>query len=414
MWEASLEVLFSGSVLVIVYHHFLYPLLLTWLVRGKSLPSPDYEKRCYQASAQDDMLPVIAIIVPAYNEEKFIAEKLRNLAALDYPAEKLQIFIYDDGSTDDTLNVANKTLLEPELAEAHIEIRPLVYNGGKIALINRAMNEIHADIAILTDASALLSHDALLIVAAHMRTPDIGVVAGIYALATPGSEGEAAYWQYQTRIKKSESVMGSVVGVHGAMYAIRTSLFQKIPGDTINDDFIIPMNVVAAGYRCLYEPAVVAVELEKSNTDMDAHRRRRIALGNVQQMVRLAHLCHPRYGAVAFNFASGKVLRALMPAFLLTAFLSSLGLALLIPECVVIVLVEAILFFIYLWQSRFPSRSRIAGFIYYFFAGHLAAAEGLYQYWQRRPNGPWKRATEKTMKRSLLVIKANDMSGETR
>lgn len=379
---------------LVVYHHLLYPLILRWISRAVVTEPLSVPVRHYMPQPFDMSLPTIAVVVPAYNEARYIAEKLRNLATLDYPHNKLKIYLFDDGSTDDTLTIARNTLQEPELAGMDIEICAMVINGGKVALLNRAIATVDSEVLVLTDTSALLSHDSLLRIAAHLQQGDVGVVAAMYSIFSPGSIGEEAYWQYQTRIKKTESDMGSVIGVHGAMYAIRKSLMKPVPTDTINDDFIIPMNVIAEGYRCVYDPEMIAVELETSNLKMDAQRRARIAMGNVQQVVRLLHLCHPRHGAVAFNFVSGKVLRTLMPLILMAALLSTVLLSVVMPLLNVLLAIELASFGVYLWQEKFPSASvsRPVAFIHYFYAGHLAATVGLWRYCFVRQRGPWQRA----------------------
>ncbi len=138
------------------------------------------------------------------------------------------------------------------------------------------------------------------------------------------SAGEQCYWEYQSTLKSRESSVASVLGAHGAFYAVRKSCYQDIPADTINDDFLIPMNVIKQGYRVIYDARVVAIELEHVNLEQDMNRRLRIAAGNFQQLIYLLPLLSPRYGWNAINFASGKGLRAIMPFILVFIFLSNL------------------------------------------------------------------------------------------
>jgi len=163
----------------------------------------------------------------------------------------------------------------------------------------------------------LLPINALLMLDTHFSDTLIGAVSGAYQFANKGSEGEQKYWQYQTALKSRESAVGSVIGAHGAFYALRKKCYEEIPSDTINDDFLIPMNVIKQGFRVVYEPRVAAVELEKVNVDQDMKRRLRIAAGNFQQLIYLLPLLAPKYGWSAFNFASGKALRAITPFILL-------------------------------------------------------------------------------------------------
>ncbi|MFC7000866.1 glycosyltransferase [Pseudobowmanella zhangzhouensis] len=131
------------------------------------------------------------------------------------------------------------------------------------------------------------------------------------------------YWQYQLAIKQSEAALGAPMGVHGAFYLFRRELFAPLPLDTINDDFILPMEIVAQGYHARYDTQIMALELEPTSEALERSRRRRIAAGNLQQTLRLAHLLHPRHGGIALLFGSGKALRALMPFILLFTFFAS-------------------------------------------------------------------------------------------
>ena len=125
-------------------------------------------------------------------------------------------------------------------------------------------------------------------------------------------------------VKSRESSLASVLGAHGAFYALRKTCYEDVPVDTINDDFLIPMNVIKQGYQVIYEPRVVAIELEHVNLEQDMSRRLRIAAGNFQQLVYLLPLLSPKYGWNAVNFASGKALRAVMPFIFVFIFISNI------------------------------------------------------------------------------------------
>ncbi|MDF5305189.1 glycosyltransferase, partial [Vibrio parahaemolyticus] len=105
---------FGLSAFLIIYHHVGYPLLLKWLpLKPKSNDEGEhFAERHYKASASDHKLPSVTIIIPAYNEELWIAEKIRNLASLDYPRDKLKVVIACDGCTDKTAEIAQDTIQE--------------------------------------------------------------------------------------------------------------------------------------------------------------------------------------------------------------------------------------------------------------------------------------------------------------
>lgn len=294
---------------IMIYHHIIYPMIMMRLQHYnnelKTAPLPAFQNRS------------ITILVPAYNEQDVIADKIRNVASLDYPNDKLKLIIACDGCQDNTANIARKAASEWYSKDLCIQIIEFKKNHGKVALLNQLIPDISSDIIALSDASALISMDALKLANKHFEYDEVGVVAATYTLLNPGSEGEKQYWDYQVTIKQGEAAMGSPIGVHGALYFFRQHLFEPMPADTINDDFILPMKIVGRGYQARYDTSLIALELEQASLAMDQKRRIRIAAGNFQQMLRLPELLSPGLGGTALNFLSGKVLRALMPLMIL-------------------------------------------------------------------------------------------------
>ena len=380
---------------LVLYHHVGYPLILRLLTHNRTANYPGVPLRRYQHHSNDQDLPAVALLMPAYNEAGFIADKLRNLAALDYPKERLQVVIACDGCRDNTASVARQVAAEPECQHLNVKVIDFSVNRGKLAVINEVVPELTAEVVVLSDVSALVSVDALLVGAAHFANPGVGVVSGSYRLLNPGSEGESRYWEYQRQIKQCESALGSTLGVHGAFYLFRRPLFQPLPDDTINDDFIIPMQIVAQGYRAVYEPRIQALELECADEELDQQRRRRIAAGNVQQLVRLARLLCPRHGGVAFAFASGKALRALMPFCLLGLLVGSALLAVQSPFFLTLLLAQCVVYGLAAYrQFTLPrSAAKPLATVHYLVTGHLAGLIGAIRYLLGLERGRWQKLT---------------------
>ncbi|MCP4322949.1 MAG: glycosyltransferase family 2 protein [Psychromonas sp.] len=379
------------SGLLVIYHHVGYPLILKLLRLQKPQCEPHTGNRFYTASLSDETLPSIAIVIPAYNEAQWIAEKIRNLAALDYPTNRLQVIIGCDGCTDKTFDIATKTAIEPECAHLNINIFNYKENRGKVALLNELITSVECDLVALTDTSALISIDALLIAAQRFEDPKIGVLNSHYRLIKAGSEGEQAYWDYQSQIKQSEAALGSTLGAHGALYIFRSKLFEPLAADTINDDFILPMKIVIAGYRAEYEEAINALELETADDNQDQLRRRRIAAGNFQQLLRLKALLLPRYKGVAFSFISGKALRVLMPFLMIIALIGSLLLAINYTLFSLLAIVQIAAYSLALWQLYLqPEQSnKVSKLLAYLVAGHFSGLIGTVRYVLRLDKGHW-------------------------
>lgn len=313
----ALEWLLWICAAVIIYHMVLHPLFLIMMSRVMALPMTS------QAQLDSQYMPDIDIVMPIYNEADCIVQKLENLAALNYPLNKLNLYIGLDGCSDESLTLINDRLTTDRFQDISCHVINFPQNRGKIKVLNDLMSLGKADIVFLTDASALLPANAIRGLTSHFTQTDVGAVSAGYQLVESGQEGESAYWRYQTQVKQAESQLGSVIGAHGSCYALRRSLFRALPAETINDDFILPMNIISQGYRVIYDTEVVALELEGSSTTQDFNRRKRLSLGNIQQVFACADVLKPHHGWVAFNFLFGKVIRALMPLLLALIFVSS-------------------------------------------------------------------------------------------
>lgn len=387
---ASLTILSGGLV---VYHHLVFPAVLKNLTGRTLCYEPNVAVRGYRDCKNDIQLPTITVIVPAHNEEAVIADKIRNLAVLDYPVSRLKVLVVCDGCTDGTAVAARKAYGQPENSHLDLTLRELPKNRGKVAVLNSFIPKAGTELIALSDASAMISVDALLVAAAHFADARVGVVSGTYRLLKADSAGEAAYWRYQTTIKRGEAVLGAPMGTHGAFYLIRRELFTPLPDDTINDDFILPMEIVAGGHRAIYDPSILALEIECSNQAMDHHRRRRIAAGNLQQIIRMRKLLHPRYRGIAFAFASGKALRAVMPFNLLIVFLGSMYLAPSRPFFAMVWVVQCLVYGIAAYRQAILPRpvSSIVATIHYLVCGHAAGLIGGLRYLLGLESGRWSR-----------------------
>ncbi|WP_447065833.1 glycosyltransferase family 2 protein [Vibrio alginolyticus] len=387
---------FGLSAFLIVYHHVGYPLLLKWLpLKRQAETKAPFVERAYKASKTDSQLPSITVIVPAYNEEQWIAEKIRNLASLDYPRDKLRVVIACDGCTDNTAEIAQATIQEAICSDTLFIINDHQINRGKVALLNEEMRHVSSDITALSDTSALISCDSLLLASQHYQNENVGVVNATYQIMSTDNQGEAAYWQYQSRVKHQESLLGSTIGSHGAFYTFRTHLFEPLEVSTINDDFILPMRIVLRGYSAIYEPNMLALELEQSSDDADFKRRLRISAGNMQQLMQLKKLLLPRYRGTAFAFLSGKVLRLATPYLMIVCFICSLLLAH-NPLFQVMLSAQVGIYSIALITYLMPALNTIKPFklISYIVIGHLANFIGGMKYLLGMENGRWKRVNQ--------------------
>lgn len=390
-----LESLAIGGAALAAYHHVGYPWLMGRLARRAFEQAPMVPTRGYRDDVRDRDLPSVTVVVPAYNESAVIADKVRNLAALDYPADRLRVLICCDGCEDDTASLAALAHAEPECEHLRMTVVNCFENRGKVAMLNEQIAWIDTDLVALTDASALVSADALLIAATHFGDGDVGVVTGGYRLLNSSGAGESTYWRYQSSIKASEATLAGPIGAHGAFYMFRRSLFRPLRPDTINDDFILPMTIVADGYRAAHDERILALEVEQADAGLDWRRRKRIGAGNMQQLVRLSSLLMPSRGWLAFAFASGKALRAVMPFVLVTSLVLATILAPSSPGFALLAVGQWLGYALATLPFALPGITwpRVILMVHYAAAGHLAGLIGSARFLMGRERGRWTRAT---------------------
>jgi lipopolysaccharide/colanic/teichoic acid biosynthesis glycosyltransferase len=379
-------------IVLVVFHHIGYPMVLKIFARRvKQTPIEQWPH-------DPELWPHLTLVVPCFNERDVIVQKLHNVSFLDYPKERLHVLLIDDGSSDDTVSLIEQTLLQAEFTALSIELKKQSQNKGKVAALNWALSQVTNGLIVLSDASALISIDALKRAARTLNDETVGVVCASYSFLNEGSEGEVRYWRYQTQLKALESNMGSTVGAHGALYAFRADAIDSLPSDTINDDFILPMTIVRKGQRCVYDQEMIAVELEQATSSQDFSRRQRIAAGNLQQALRLVGLLRPQHGWVAFNFFSGKWLRVFMPFILVFVWLISAW----NPQGVIMLSIafwaQNITYVFAIICEVFPDKRwpKMVKLLHYLIFGYIASGVGVMHYLvQPKHFSAWQRAGSK-------------------
>jgi cellulose synthase/poly-beta-1,6-N-acetylglucosamine synthase-like glycosyltransferase len=299
-------VLFWSSLGVVAYTYAGYPLLIASLARLRP--------RGVRGAAIE---PTVTVVLAAHNEEATIARKLDNLLALDYPAEKLQIVVISDGSTDQT-----DQIVEGYRERCHdLVLERLERPGGKAAAINRGMQRARGEVVVFCDARQRVHEGALRVLVPLFADPQVGAVSG--ELVLEGEKGPGVYWAYEKLIRSAEGRVDSVVGATGALFAIRRHLFAEIPANTLLDDVFTPMQIVLQGYRVLFEPGAKVYDRETDLSGEFARKARTLA-GNYQLIQSLPQLLNPLKNRLFLQFVSHKLLRLLCPYALCTLLASNI------------------------------------------------------------------------------------------
>lgn len=313
--------MFRTSLALVVYTYFVYPLLLFVLYGLAQLRSDVHyllnrsDRRV--GSRKAEVFPGVTFIVPAYNEEASLSDKIGNLRQMDYPNDRLQIVFISDGSTDQTNHILST------LREENVQVVILPQRMGKPSALNHGVARARHEILVFSDSSTLFAPDAVRNLVRHFSDPRVGAVCGSVKLEgnQESQQTEGTYWKFESVLRLMESRLGAILNASGAIYALRRNCYRPLePGDLI-DDFLIPLKARQEGYRVLEDPEVVATEFSSDSVKAEFTRRVRLAVGSFRalQKVRLADL--PGFTAIAF--VSHKLLRWVLPFLLIVLFVSN-------------------------------------------------------------------------------------------
>ena len=275
----ALAIVFWVSLGLLAWTHALYPVAARGLARLRTRP----------ISRDDAALPEVTVIIAAHNEESVIEQRLANLAALDYPAEKLDVVVTSDASTDRT-----EELVVAAGARLVTNVR-----GGKVAAQNNAVRQTASEIVAFSDANCTWAPDALRKLVRSFADEAVAYVCGRLNITNEdGRNKEGVYWRYELALRADESRIDSVTGGNGSIYAIRRSDYVEVD-PRFGHDLALPYLMVQRGRRAVYEPEANAFE-KATPTNEDEYRRK----------VRMFEHCW----AIVVE---GKMLRRLRPVYLL-------------------------------------------------------------------------------------------------
>lgn len=395
----ALKLIFWFLLFIVFYTHLGYGLLLFVMVKLKK-----WFRRSVAPHFEEKDWPAVTFIVAAYNEEDYILPKIANCLAFDYPKEKIEFWFVTDGSDDQTPTLV-KNYPAPEGCRIRLFHRP--ERRGKIAAVERVMNEVKTPITIFTDANTEVNQEAIRLLVRHFADPKTGAVAGEKRIFA-GSKGDATgagegiYWQYESKLKKWDAEFYSAIGAAGELFGIRTSLYHKVPHDTLIEDFVMTMQIAMKGYRIAYEPAACATERQSASIAEELKRKVRIAAGALQAVLRLRSLLNPfRHGALSFQYFSHRLLRwVAAPLALPFLFIINSILAWEVGGIYKVLFALQLAFYLLALTGHLLERKQLkfkALFIpYYFCVMHFAMYRGFFRLVSGRQSVIWEKAKRAT------------------
>ena len=374
------ELMFWLGVAALFYTHAGYPVLLVIVSRLRPRPV-----------RKADLNPGVSVIITAYNEERDLAAKLENTLALDYDPERLEVIVASDCSTDRTDEIART--FAPRGVRLHRQPERL----GKTAAQNEAVARSRGEVILFSDATTMYSPDVLRVMMPNFADPSVGCVAGRLVYVDPAQSavgrGARSYWGYETFLKRHESRACSLIGASGCLYAVRRSAYVPLYHEACSD-FLIATVMVEQGLRAVYEPDAVCTEETNRRADKELRMRVRVITQTFTDLWRHRAMLNPlRGGFYAVQLLSHKVLRYLVPVFLIAILVAS---ALLAPQSTfyTFVLIAQLGFYaaaLVAWALEHAgAHSRLLALPQYFMVANVASLIACYKFLRGERYARWE------------------------
>ncbi|NPV12095.1 MAG: glycosyltransferase family 2 protein [Ignavibacteria bacterium] len=383
--QTFLTYTFFALILLVINSYILYPVFIYIL-------SILFKKKI---EISNESYPQVSILISAYNEEKVIEKRVQNILNSNYDMDKIEILVGSDCSNDRTNEILKN------LENAIPQLRVFIFNArrGKAGVLNDLVDYARNEILIFTDANTEFHQDAIKKMVQYFNDKRVGGVSGRLELVETHEhikEGveEKRYWQYETILKKSEGKLGILIGANGGIFAIRKSLFVKVPLDKpVTDDFFISLNVIKQGYWLIYEPEAVAFEYVARDVKTEFRRKVRFAATNFQTISFFRDLLFNKNIILSYAFWSHKIIRWFLPFILILLFIVN------------VLIFEQHLFFKYLLYlqvivyglgligylfSKIKIRIGIISLISYFLITNLALLIGYFKFLRKKHSLIWQ------------------------
>jgi cellulose synthase/poly-beta-1,6-N-acetylglucosamine synthase-like glycosyltransferase len=272
-----------------------------------------------QTVVKEDITPPVTMVVTAHNEAVHIEKKIENCLAVDYPRDKLEIIIVSDASDDGTDDIVKS------FADRCVQLLRIPEHRGKHFGQGRGIEMAANEIIVLSDATTFLKADAVRKIVRSYADPKIGVVSGedVIPETEHGPSGEGAYVRYEMKLRSLEAAAGSLVGVSGCFFSVRKKLAETWVDD-MSSDFYMPIVAYLKGYRTVPEPEAICYYQVLGDPAKEFRRKVRTVLHGLEVLFMFKQILNPcRYGFYSLQMASHKLLRWLVPFFLLIVLIAN-------------------------------------------------------------------------------------------
>ncbi len=343
----------------------------------------------------DSYMPKVTMMIMSYNEAKVIEKKIKNSLELDYPKDKLEIFVVDSASNDGTQDIVKKYSGQVKLIEQG-------ERKGKASAINYGMKYASGDVIIITDSNAMMNKEAIKKIARHFSNKSIGGVCGRFEARdirdTSIGAGGSIYWKIEKFLRKHESDIDSAIHMSGEITAFRKGVIKEVDESSLSEDFDMAIRIRKAGFRIMYEPDAIAFEPAPENVKDLLTQKKRITIGTWQELIKHKQvLFNPMYGWYGLVILpSHKLFQVLTPFFMILILICSALLCIMTDDSLIcmFLMVQGIFYFLAIVSfiplkaiEKFP----LFVFIKYFMATNWILILGFFDFIRKKRIVTWKK-----------------------
>lgn len=285
---------------------------VVWCLAGYPLFMLAKARFFSKPSVVEPWTPTVSLILAVRNEEGRIRARIDNILAQEYPGDLIEVIVACNGCTDATEEIAREVTAE----EPRVKVLVSPAEEGKAGSLNRGVAAASGEVLVFGDARQSFEPQVLSRLTARLSDPEVGAVSGRLVIGTAANaavKGVGRYWQFEVALRHAESLTGSVVGVTGAIYAMRRASYTPLPPGVILDDLLTPMRVVLDGQRVVLALDAVAFDEASPDSGTEFRRKVRTTVGNLQILRAEPRILSPFSNPIFGRYFSHKLLRVLLP-----------------------------------------------------------------------------------------------------
>lgn len=374
--------IFFITLFLIINSYFIFPFVIKFF----SLFKRNYKTQEYK--------PTISIIISAYNEEKVIEERVKNISEQNYDFNKIEILIGSDNSSDNTNNI----LLD--MKKKYLQLKVFLFDErrGKFQIVKDLIDKANNDIILFTDANTIFNANSIKNLVRHFTNNKIGGVCGRLILTDDelkeftGVE-EKKYWMYETFIKKAEGKLGILIGANGGIFAIRKSILVNLTNNNyVTDDLYFSLLTLSRGYKFIYEKDAIGIESVGKNLKSEFNRKVRFMATNLETLFHFKKLIFNKNLLLSYAFWSHKILRWFVSFFLILIFFSNIFIIFFSKIYLYFFILQFIFLFLALCGfifSKFGKRFFLFSFPFFFLYSNFALLIGVFKFLFKKHSNIW-------------------------